>query len=178
MIDLPANSPHPSAPPGMSRDFAGINAAMMRPIIPTHQEASVGATEGVIKIGPFPNTPYGRAEYRANVEAWHAQHGLDATVSSLEHAYPWTPGTVEPGKSGCHTCGATGHSEDWCVGKRLPKNEIIMRRLHSKVNFERNKKRAFTEDGLAGFASKFPEITDADLQNGFGQIEDDIMKGY
>ncbi|KDQ13492.1 hypothetical protein BOTBODRAFT_45183 [Botryobasidium botryosum FD-172 SS1] len=159
-----------SAASTASYNMGHIHSAVMRPIIPTRQEAGLAVNGLVIKVGPFADTPAGREEYEENIEKWHAANGSDTAVKSLDTPYPWTPGTIEPGKSGCHRCGMSGHSEDWCVGKPVPQNEIRCRRLHSKANWERIKKRALDTDGMS---VSWPEITEADLQNGFSQIEDE-----
>ena len=60
--------------------------------------------ERVIAIPQWPDLGEGKQQYKADIDAWYATHGADATVS-LSRPYPITLGTVLPGLGECFECG-------------------------------------------------------------------------
>jgi len=104
-------------------------------------------------------------EYDENVSAWYNKNGWEAIVRSIDTPFPCTPGTVEPGKNGCHSCGKAGHSEldNRCAGRPLPRNEIYFRRLHSKANVDRMVQ-------ALGMSGQGQEITPDQIEKGFREV--------
>ncbi|KDQ13491.1 hypothetical protein BOTBODRAFT_33506 [Botryobasidium botryosum FD-172 SS1] len=142
-----------------------IHAGALIPAPPSVANAMNRIPGSDINIGPFPDTPAGRMEYDENVSAWYQKYGWEAVVKSLDTPFPYTPGTVEPGRNGCHMCGQAGHSEldGRCNGTRLPRNEVYYRRLLSKANVDRMIR-------ALGVSGQGHDITPEQIEKGFREV--------
>ena len=88
--------------------------------------------ERIMMIPQRPTSNEGKQQYKADIEAWHNTHGVNATPA-LTRPYPITPGTALPGSGECFDCGTVTeprHMSGNCDNKtRLPPLETKWRQI-------------------------------------------------
>jgi hypothetical protein len=67
------------------------------------------ARKAIAASSTFPNTPEGKANYQAALQAWEAVYPPAREVDFTTAPYPLTPGTAPLGSRECYTCGLQGH---------------------------------------------------------------------
>ena len=67
------------------------------------------ARQAIAASSTFPDTPEGRANYQAALQAWEAIHPPAREADFTTPPYPLTPGTAPLGSRECYTCGIQGH---------------------------------------------------------------------
>ena len=86
----------------------------------------------VAAIPQRPNSNEGKQQHKADIDAWHAAHGVEA-MPSLSRPYLITPGTALPGSGECFECGMITeprHTSGSCEAKScLPPLETKWRAI-------------------------------------------------
>ena len=67
------------------------------------------ARQAIAASSLFPNTPEGRSNYQAALQAWEAIYPPAREVDFTTSPYPLTLGTAPLGSRECYTCGIQGH---------------------------------------------------------------------
>lgn len=67
------------------------------------------ARKAIAASSSFPNTPEGRTNYLAALQAWEAVYPPTREVDFTTAPFPLTPGTEPLGSRECYTCGIHGH---------------------------------------------------------------------
>ena len=67
------------------------------------------ARQAIAASSTFPDTPEGRANYQAALQAWEAIHPPAREADFTTPPYPLTLGTAPLGSRECYTCGIQGH---------------------------------------------------------------------
>jgi hypothetical protein len=67
------------------------------------------ARKAIAASSIFPNTPEGRTNYAASLQAWEVVYPPTREADFTTAPYPLTPGTAPLGSRECYTCGVQGH---------------------------------------------------------------------